>query len=212
MRTFTTIGLLIILTACNQKDRQTDTWAETVGQNEHTTETARSIYGQWTIQEIIDSLYTDTVRYRNSFDTTEVDTFYLRHIQKLVDKIKADGADSITLFPETPFDNVTGKNAWVKWGQKDFATFYGPPKTLTNEQADILLRIINNPLHFTWGECGTWTPTSRFEFYYDGKLVRTLDVGCSWQLRTDFEKVKFGTLADPTALRELCNDIGLKNE
>ena len=55
MRTFTTIGLLIILTACNQKDRQTDTWAETVGQNEHTTETARSIYGQWTIQEIIDT-------------------------------------------------------------------------------------------------------------------------------------------------------------
>ncbi|MEZ4721755.1 MAG: hypothetical protein R2813_07775 [Flavobacteriales bacterium] len=212
MRTLTTIGLLTILTACNQTDKQADTWTDRVEEYQKTTETPKSIYGQWTIQEIIDSLYTDTIRHRDYFDSTKVDSFYMSHIQKLVDKIRADGNDSTTLFPETPFDKVTGRDAWVTWSNKDYSTFYGPAKTLTKEQTDRLLRVVNNPINFSWGECGTWTASSQFRFYNDGELVRTLDIGCSWQLRTDYEKVKFGTLADHTALRQLCNDIGLKNE
>ena len=201
---------LILFIACDPTNKQS-TFDVTKPKIE-TTENPKSIYGEWTLKEIVDSLYTDTLTYRNTFDSTKADTFYLNRILKLIQNIRADSGDTSTLFPKAQYDKVTAKDALVQWNQNGFKVLYGMSKTLTKTQAEELLRIINNPLGFTWSECGTWTPTARFDFYQEGEIVRTIDVGCSWQFKTDFEKLKFGTLADPSEFKKLCSDIGLENQ
>lgn len=204
------IIIIFILCSCNGGDLH-DQANKVIGL-EQSQLTTKSIYGNWTIREVIDSIYTDTITHRNYFDSDVVDTFYLNRIKDLVKKIEKDGNDSLTLFPETKFDKIIGKDAWVSWAGQTSATIYGLGIELNVEQSQRLIRLINNPLNFSWAECGTWSPSSRFDFYYKGKLIRTLDVGCSWQLKTTFEKVKLGTFESGNDIREICREIGLKNE
>lgn len=203
---------LILLNACDTANRQSESAIPELEPHSESDEIKKSIYGNWTLEEIIDRLYTDTLQHRNAFDSTKADTFYLRRIRKLIQNIKADSSDTSTLFPKVQYDKITAKEALVQWNRNGFNVLYGLSKTLTKTQAEELLRIINNPLGFTWSECGTWTPTARFDFYFEGKIVRTIDVGCSWQFKTDFEKIKFGTLADPKEFNMLYSDIGIENE
>mgnify|MGYP006156516227 CR=1 FL=1 len=206
------VSIIIILIFCSCNAGNLDKHANNSNGFEQSQLTTKSIYGDWTIQEVIDSLYTDTITHRNYFDSNLVDTFYLNRIKNLAKKIEEDGNDSLTLFPETKFDKVIGKDAWVLRAGNTQATIYGLGIELNTKQAQRLIRLINNPLNFSWAECGTWTPSSRFDFYFEGKFVRSLDIGCSWQLKTDYEKVKFGTLKTVKDFRSLCTEIGLKNE
>jgi hypothetical protein len=199
MKLLPIIILLLIFNSCKWEKQE----SKNAESQKKTQLTTKSIYGDWTIQEIIDSLYSDP---------STADSFYLNRITILANKIKTDGNDSLTLFPECPFDKVVGKDAYGIWEHTEQTTIYGSEIELNESQVKRLMRIINNPLNFSWTECGTWTPSSQFDFYFEGKFVRSLEIGCSWQLKTDYEKVKFGTLKTGKDFRGLCNDIGLRNE
>ncbi len=164
----------------------------------------------YTIQEVVDSIYKDTIEHRDYFDKSKVDTFYLREIQKLITQISKDKNNPKTLFPCVSFDNVIAQDIL----NSDSGIKLGELKQLNISQTKKLLNIVNNPLNYNWGECGTWTPTSKFSFYYRDKIVQTLNIGCSCQFKSNYRKMKFGTLNNEkcSELMDLCHELGLTNK
>ena len=88
------------------------------------------------------------------------------------------------------------------------------PIELNNAQSATILRLIHDPLHFDWGECGTWVPTARFQFLQKDQVVGTLDDGCAGQFRTEDPRMKFGGLTGNSLkeYRALLNELGIRSE
>ena len=173
-----------------------------------------SINGEWSTEELVDSIYSDTLLHRDYFNPDKPDTFYLRRIVELAELIRASANDSSSLFPGTPFDEVVARQAHPFEGRRGYEATYGSAIPLSKDQAQRLLSLLNNPVNFNWGECGTWVPSVRFEFRRQGNVVRVLDDGCTGQFRTEYPRIKFGSLTSPrrAEYKALLGEIGIHAE
>jgi hypothetical protein len=168
-----------------------------------------SIYGPYTIEELLDSIWSDTLRVvdgRNSI--------YYQHIAFLAHFIDSTKNDTAGLFPATTFNKIVVRQANAFLGDRGYEATFGEPSELSNAQGAMLLGLIRDPLSFDWGECGTWMPTARFEFKLNDKVVATLDDGCAGQFRTTDPRMKFGGLTGKSmkAYRALLNELAIKAE
>ena len=203
----------MLIVACGQPSDQLDTIAtDTIdlGISQDADQSLRSIYGRWSVDEIVDSLYSDTLIHRDYFDPSQPDTFYFKRIIALAEMVRARGNDTNSLFPQVGFNAVWARKAHTL----EPLTWHGSAVALTDEQVTRLLRLLNNPIHFSWGECGTWEPDVRFEFLSDGSIKQQLDEGCGGQFMTDHPGMKFGSLTEPRRreYRALLEEIGMRTE
>ncbi|HRD53549.1 MAG TPA: hypothetical protein PKY96_12955 [Flavobacteriales bacterium] len=180
----------------------------------HNNDPKGSIYGERSIEEIVDSIYSDTLLHRDYFNPDKPDTFYLRRIVELAELIRFSSSDSSSLFPGTSFDEVVARQAHPFEGRRGYEATYGSAIPLSKNQAQRLLSLLNNPVNFNWGECGTWVPSVRFEFRHQGNVVRVLDDGCTGQFRTEYPRIKFGSLTSPrrAEYKALLGEIGIHAE
>ncbi|MBK9673457.1 MAG: hypothetical protein IPO70_14780 [Bacteroidetes bacterium] len=165
----------------------------------------------YTIQEVVDSIYKDTIEHRDYFDKSKVDTFYLREIQKLITQISKDKNNPKTLFPCVSFDNVIAQDIL----NSDSGIKLGELKQLNISQTKKLLNIVNNPLNYNWGENvvhGHQLPN--FHFIIETKLSRHLILDAHVNSSQIHRKIKFGTLNNEkcSELMDLCHELGLTNK
>jgi hypothetical protein len=91
--------------------------------------------------------------------------WYTDRIQQLVKDLQDDWQNPDSLFPMRRFDKIKIGQAPWEWQQ-----------TLTNDQANKLLKIITDPTSFDWGET---TPDVGLdlEFYNGGSRIMAFTVG-----------------------------------
>lgn len=203
----------MLIVACGQPSGQPDTVATDpidLGISQDADQSLKSIYGRWSVDEIVDSLYSDTLIHRDYFDPSQPDTFYFTRIIALAEMVRARGNDTNSLFPQVGFDAVRARKAH----SLEPLLWHESAVVLTEEQVAKLLQLLNNPINFSWGECGTWEPDVRFEFLSDGYVLRQLDEGCGGQFMTDHPGMKFGSLTEPRRreYRALLEEIGMRTE
>lgn len=146
-------------------------------------------WDKYTEQQLIDTLYSDTLNVgpdtEGGWTTRE---FYTKSIKELIADLQDDRNKIDSLYPMTSFDQLTIKELPL-----------GLRTTLTNEQTERLLKIINNPVSFNWGET-TYEPKYQMDFLKKGIVVATLTIDDekliiktkpSWP---DMRKMKFGGL------------------
>ena len=90
-----------------------------------------------------------------------------------------------SLFPFTSYDSVY----YIKYGTKDkidlakwnkkYTEHVLDSKKLSNEDVNTILTIINNPLNFNWGECGTPFIEGAIIFYKSGNEIAKIKHACS---------------------------------
>jgi len=203
--------LLVVAQACGQSQ---DTPVATSPHSQDSgyqaiTHPNLSIYGPYTIESILDSIWSDTLRVldgRNSI--------YYQHIAALAQFIDSTRNDTASLFPGQAFDRIVIRQAQPFLADRGYEASFGKPIELGTSQSATFLGLIRDPLHFSWGECGTWMPTARFEFLLYHQVVATLDDGCAGQFKTDDPRMKFGGLTGKSlsAYRTLLKELGIQAE
>jgi hypothetical protein len=165
-------------------------------------------YDNYTFDQLKDTLFSDTLMVGPDVDGRQTHRqWYTDRIQELINDLKDDWNNSDSLFPMKPFDKIKiSKSPW-EWSQ-----------TLTNKQANKLLKIVNNPVSFDWAETTNNTELI-FEFYADGQVINTIElvsnhsVVKTWTSWPEFKKMKFGHLNSQAQheLNDLLKEIDLKN-
>lgn len=161
-------------------------------------------WDKYTEQQLIDTLYSDTLMVgpdtEGGWTKRE---FYINTTKELLADLQDDKNKIDSLYPLTPFDEVTIKKLPL-----------GFKKTFTYEQTTKFLEIINDPVSFDWAET-TYEPEFQLDFFKDNKSVVSLTIGADKSvIKTnpnwpEFKKMKFGNLkAEPRKeLRKLINEI-----
>ena len=83
-------------------------------------------------------------------------------------------------------------------------------KTIENEKTIKFLELLNNPLNFQMGECGTPIIESKLEFWKNGVVFATVDFACSYGqifCEPKNEMIRWGVLNDKG--NEILDKIGL---
>jgi hypothetical protein len=162
-------------------------------------------WDKYTEKQLIDTLYSDTLMVgpdtEGGWTTRE---FYINTTKELLADLQDDKNKIDSLYPLTPFDEVTIKK--LPFGFK---------KTFTNEQTEKFLQIINDPVSFDWAET-TYEPEYRVDFLKNNNTVATLTIGADKSIiKTepdwpDFKKMKFGRLKAEryNDLTKILNDVG----
>jgi hypothetical protein len=162
-------------------------------------------WDKYTDQQLIDTLFTDTLNVgpdnEGGWTTRE---FYIKTTKQLIADLQDDKNKIDSLFPMTPFDELTIKKLPL-----------GFKKTFTDEQATKFLEIINDPVSFDWAET-TYEPEFQLDFFKDNKVVASLTIGADKSvIKTNldwpyFKKFKFGRLKGERQkdLTKLLNDVG----
>ena len=168
-----------------------------------------SIYGPYTIAELLDSIWSDTLRVAHGRNS-----IYYHHIASLAHFIDSTQNDTAGLFPARAFDKIQVRQANDFLADQGYDAYFGKPVELSSAQSATLLGLIRDPLSFSWGECGTWTPTARFEFKLNDQVVGLLNDGCVGQFRTTDPRMKFGGLTGKSmkAYHALLNELEIKAE
>jgi hypothetical protein len=145
-------------------------------------------YDNYTFGQLKDSLFSDTLLVGLDVDSSgKQRQWYTDRVKELITDLKDDWGHSDSLYPLQKFDKIkVSKMPW-EWDQ-----------TLTNEQANKLLKIITDPLSFDWSET-TNDGEMVFEFYRNEQLVETfmlagnsvINASLNWP---NFKKMKFGHL------------------
>jgi hypothetical protein len=136
-------------------------------------------YGQYSKQEIIqikDSLKQELTDSLAKPANTKKELKSM--IRLLNHNLKND-----SLFPYQQFDSVVYSQFedWLmlepdKMSERKIIK----KKTIEQDKVNSLLRLINNPLNFQWGECGTPVREAKVEFWHKGKIMATIDFACSF--------------------------------
>jgi len=171
-------------------------------------------------EEVIRKIYNDTNHLRDFFDRSKVDTFYLNRMMEMEDLINEKG------FEILPIDIICAKLIEVN---VDYDTRPGTAEMskvmtrlfdeegkvnslvdtakgfdLTLGEIDQIRNIVEQPLNFTWAECGTYIPQAVILFFdQNRKISFALTVGCG-SIRTypSDLRIKFGGLV-PDANEQL---------
>lgn len=131
--------------------------------------------------------------------------FYKEEIHRLLIDLKNDKYKNDRLYPMLAFNEVVlSKPA------------SGAIYTLSENQIEKLLTIINDPLSFSWSET-TSEPTFKIDFIKDGLIVSTLHIEDDQSVikinpeLSGFRKMKFGMLkpGPRNELMDLFNEIDL---
>jgi len=90
-----------------------------------------------------------------------------------------------SLFPYSKFDSVIvyqysrkGRFEPAEWNTI-FREYIVSKNRLEATQVDTILKVVNNPLHFYWWECGTPFIECSILFFHKGKEIATIDCACS---------------------------------
>jgi len=81
--------------------------------------------------------------------------------------------DSTVFIFYEPYDDLDNASNLEKRTIKNYSV-------LCNAKADLLLKVINNPLNYSTGECGTSIPFSQVVFYLKGSKVGELTFACNY--------------------------------
>lgn len=94
--------------------------------------------------------------------------------------------DQDSLFPFSEFDSAFYFTYGIKYKKFDPGTWNKvykdhilTSKKLTQNQINLVLKTINNPLNFKWGECGTPFIEGAIIFYKQGKEIAQISHACS---------------------------------
>ena len=101
-------------------------------------------------------------------------------LKKMITLLEQSQADTFVLFPNSPVDSVL------------YHTFHTFNKQHIHEKKRIihtrklndsivgkLILLVNNPIYFEWGECGTPIPETEAVFYYKGKEIARIGFACT---------------------------------
>lgn len=146
-------------------------------------------WDKYTEQQLIDTLFSDTLDVgpdtEGGWTSRE---FYINTTKELISDLQDDKNKIDSLYPMTSFDEVTIKKLPL-----------GFKKTLSDQQIEKLLEIINDPVSFDWGET-TYKPKYRIDFSKRNIVVAKLTINedkivikteSNWP---EFKKMKFGCL------------------
>lgn len=105
-------------------------------------------------------------------DSTKILPISTNHMIDIVEQSKSDKS---VLFPYLEIDSIVlyYADAFRK-GEID----KNKCKILNKEEKNSLFELLNNPLYFQWGECGTAILDHRFIFYSNRRKKATVDVSC----------------------------------
>ncbi|MCB9197679.1 MAG: hypothetical protein H6600_04415 [Flavobacteriales bacterium] len=121
-----------------------------------------------------------------------------------------------SLFPYSRFDSVV----YFQYGTKDkfepahwnkiYSEYVIDSKNLSTKKVNDILIVINNPLNFKWGECGTPFIEGAIIFYHSGIEIARIAIACSGgQIYTEPNKalIRWGILNEQgyTALNKIIN-------
>lgn len=110
--------------------------------------------------------------------------YWMPEHNRIIDELDAFKDGTKELFPYSDFDSVVfvfykpytdleNANDLEKRTIKDISV-------LCQEKANLLLNVINDPMNYTTGECGTAIPFSQVVFYFRNKKVGELTFACSY--------------------------------
>lgn len=161
-------------------------------------------WDKYTIQQLKDTLFSDTLSIGPDAAggwTTRL--FYIKTIKELITDLQDDKNEIDSLYPMNVFDKITIKKLPI-----------GITKSFTNEQAIVLLEIINDPVSFNWAET-TYQPEYEVDFLNNEKIVTTLTIGADKSMIKssigwpNYKKFKFGGLKKEARdkINKLLNEI-----
>jgi hypothetical protein len=85
---------------------------------------------------------------------------------------------------------------------------------LTDQQVNRLLQMINNPLNFSWFECGTALPEGGFVFFNrEGQIVAYIEMACAFtqcRFSTQHFAAKYGQLTKTQEFFKLIDELWRK--
>lgn len=130
-------------------------------------------------EEILEEL---EVRYQDSVLSTFWSTEYKKQLAVL-NKFKKDSfglfpyqqVDSALFYFFEPIQKEDGAIPLSKREMKDVSV-------LCLEKVDALLNVINNPMNFGFGECGTNIPHSKVELFNRGEIIGEIVFGCNYSM------------------------------
>ncbi len=160
-------------------------------------------------------------------DTIETDTFYRNQIITYIDSVKYNSSSK---FPNRKFTKVicyTLNNSYFQNEKSKIITSvfdkknqklnnYDSKVLLSQKEVKILLSIINDPLSYQWGACGTPIPKIGFVFYNKQDVIGYFDIGCSYNqinsMYPDFYITREGSLTNDARNKiiNLVKKIGVK--
>ncbi len=159
---------------------------------------ANGQFNEFYNNKLIDSLLVDTV---------VDDYWYKEKINNLITQINKDKGLTENMFPYACYDSVVTYQINIKYGFTENSKYLEKVFVkgeinknlkltngfkLTPKQIDKLLSIINNPLNFSWGECGTPIPSSLIVFYSNNKMLSLVQLSCGYQ-QIDCYPINFRT-------------------
>lgn len=153
-------------------------------------------WNTYTEQQLIDTLYSDTLRVGTDIE------FYRNATKELLVDLQDDKNKIDSLYPMKAFNKLTIRKLP-----------FGIEKTFTKEQAEKFLEIINNPVSFNWSET-TYEAKYCIDFWKNKKLVATLTIDDDTTIIKNkqgesIRKMKFGRLNNEKILelKNLLNTI-----
>lgn len=165
-------------------------------------------YPEYNMDSVYQVLLKDTV------NNTGGAKSWLKHY---ADSIRSYGNDVNSFFPYKPFNKVVvyrQNEAYLLTGNKGSLSPYSDTSksyVLDSEDINELLEIINNPLYFTFAECGTAITQYEIRFMNGSGIVEKLKIACSdRQIISDSEvkdmnwqRMKYGAITDQKATERL---------
>ncbi len=127
------------------------------------------------------------------------------------DSIKSYGNRKETFFPYKDFDKIIV----FRLNKLEAVSHIIPKDTfyLNTCQAEILLEIINNPVYFTFAECGTPTFDYNFQFLNKNEIVEELffDYDCDFLMTEskvkdiNWQRMKYGAIVNKIKIAQIKN-------
>ncbi len=194
MKGFNYIFLIFLLIGCNNETRTN------IASNSICNDSVID-YPNYNIDSIYNELLKDTLK------QTDIDA--KKWIIHYADSIKFYGNRIETFFPYKDFDRIivfrlTQHESLSEIVQKD--TF-----CLNNCQAELFLEIINNPLYFTFAECGTPIFDYNFQFLKGNVIIEELffDYDCNFFMTEskvkdmNWQRMKYGAIVNKFKIEQL---------
>lgn len=163
-------------------------------------------------------------------DTVVDDYWYKERIRELVNVINQDKGDKSKMFPFSEYDSVIAykfnKKYFHSEDSKEMERVFYKGKIrkdlnlvngykLNKNQIEKILGFINNPLNFSWAECGTPITFGLIVFYHKDEMKALIQLSCGFNQIDCFpinKRTKLGAVTYEKAvwLDKFVEEINLK--
>lgn len=103
--------------------------------------------------------------------------YFSEDINRMTGILQSSEKDPSILFPFQQIDSAI--YSYYEPYQEEKRALEGPGIRLCAEKQKLLIQLVNNPVLFNIGECGTPIPQARVDFYSEGLPVASIDFSCS---------------------------------